>query len=103
MLKPAVTAPATFQIEPLDLKLGREELSKTIKKHDPSRIAAKKLKVFISQGEANALVTREQILKFAEAIREAGVKNVHHEIPPGRGGLDTVSFVKALDCYAEPE
>ncbi len=61
------------------------------------------MKVFISQGEADTLVTAEELRKFAEAIREAGVKNVRLESHSGRGGLDAASLVKALDWFAEPE
>lgn len=81
----------------------REHLTKSIETYDPSRTAVKKLRVFISQGEADTLVTGEELRKFAEAIREAGVKNVRLESHSGRGGLDAASFVQALDWFAEPE
>lgn len=81
----------------------REHLTKSIETYDPSRTAVKKLKVFISQGEADTLVTGEELRKFAEAIREAGVKNVRLESHSGRGGLDAAGFAQALDWFAEPE
>ncbi len=80
----------------------REHLTKSIETYDPSRTAVKKLKVFISQGEADTLVTGEELRKFAEAIREAGVKNVRLESHSGRGGLDAAGFAQALDWFAEP-
>ena len=81
----------------------REHLTKSIETYDPSRTAVKKLRVFISQGEQDNLVTKEETLKHAEAIREAGVKEVRHEIHTGRGGLDNAALTQALEWFEQPE
>jgi hypothetical protein len=81
----------------------REHLTKSIETYDPSRTAVKKLKVFISQGEADTLVTGEELRKFAEAIREAGVKEVRLESHSGRGGLDSAALTQALEWFEQAE
>jgi len=83
--------------------LKREDITKSVRVFRPSRSALKKLKVFVSQGENDHFVSKEQSLKQAEAIREAGVEEVRHEIHSGRGGLDAASLGLALDWFAEPE
>jgi hypothetical protein len=47
--------------------------------------------------------TKAQSLEEAQEIREAGVKEVRHEVHPRRGGMDAASLAKALDWFAEPE
>lgn len=81
----------------------REHLTKSIETYDPSRTAVKKLKVFISQGEADTLVTGEELRKFAEAIREAGVKNVRLESHSGGGGLNPAALTQALEWFEQAE
>ncbi len=80
-----------------------QDITKSISTFSPSKSAVKKLKVYVSYGEKDFYVTKAQSLEEAEEIREAGVKEVRHEIHPGRGGMDAASLVKALDWFAEPE
>lgn len=83
--------------------LKREDITKSVRVFRPSKSALKKLKVFVSQGENDHFVSKGQSLKQAEAIREAGVEEVRHEVHPGRGGLVAASLGLALDWFAEPQ
>lgn len=83
--------------------LKREDITKSVRVFRPSRSALKKMKVFVSQGENDHFVSKAQSLKEAEAIREAGVDEVRHEIHSGRGGLNADSLAQALEWFVEPE
>jgi hypothetical protein len=78
-----------------------QDITKSISTFSPSKIAVKNLKVYISQGEKDFYATKAQSRAEAEEIREAGVKEVRHEVHPGRGGMDATSLGKALDWFAE--
>ena len=80
-----------------------QDITKSVKTFSPSKSAVRDLKVYISQGEKDFYATKAQSLAEAEEIREAGVKDVRHEVHPGRGGMDAASLGKALDWFAEPE
>ncbi len=80
-----------------------QDITKSVKTFSPSKSAVRDLKVYISQGEKDFYATKAQSLAEAEEIREAGVKDVRHEVHPGRGGMDAASLAKALDWFAEPE
>lgn len=80
-----------------------QDLTKSIKTFSPSKNAIRNMKVFIAHGEKDFYATKAQSLEEAQEIREAGVKEVRHEVHPGRGGMDAASLVKALDWFAEPE
>ena len=80
-----------------------QDITKSVKTFSPSKSAVRDLKVYISQGEKDFYATKAQSLAEAEEIREAGVKDVRHEVHPGRGGMDPASLGKALDWFAEPE
>jgi len=83
--------------------LKREDFKKSVRVFAPSKSVVKKLKVYVSQGEQDTYVTKAESLKQADAIREQGVKEVRHEIHPGRGGLDAASLEKAMEWFAETE
>lgn len=78
-----------------------QDITKTISTFSPSKSAIRDMKVYISQGEKDFYATKAQSLAEAEEIREAGVKDVRHEVHPGRGGMDATSLGKALDWFAE--
>ena len=80
-----------------------QDITKSVKTFSPSKSAVRDLKVYISHGEKDFYATKAQSLAEAEEIREAGVKEVRHEVHPGRGGMDAASLGKALDWFAEPE
>lgn len=80
-----------------------QDLTKSIKTFSPSKNAIRNMKVFIAHGEKDFYATKAQSLEEAQEIREAGVKEVRHEVHPGRGGMDAASLVKALNWFAEPE
>jgi hypothetical protein len=80
-----------------------QDLTKSIDTFSPSKSAVRKMKVYVSQGEKDFYATKAQSLAETEEIREAGVKEVLHEVHPGRGGMDAASLAKALDWFMEPE
>lgn len=80
-----------------------QDLTKSIKTFSPSKNAIRNMKVFIAHGEKDFYATKAQSLEEAQEMREAGVKEVRHEVHPGRGGMDAASLLKALDWFAEPE
>lgn len=80
-----------------------QDLTKSIKTFSPSKNAIRNMKVYIAHGEKDFYASKTQSLEEAQEIREAGVKEVRHEVHPGRGGLDAGSLAKALDWFAEPE
>lgn len=80
-----------------------QDLTKSIKTFSPSKSAIRDMKVYVAHGEKDFYATKAQSLAETEEIREAGVKEVRHEVHPGRGGMDAASLGKALDWFAEPE
>lgn len=80
-----------------------QDLTKSIKTFSPSKNAIRNLKVYIAHGEKDFFAMKAQSLEEAQEIREAGVKEVRHEVHPRRGGMDAASLAKALDWFAEPE
>lgn len=91
-----------FDIQGIFLSsLKFQDITKSVKTFSPSKTVIKNLKVYISQGEKDFYATKTQSLTEAEEIREAGVKEVRHEMHPGRGGMDAASLGKALDWFAE--
>jgi hypothetical protein len=83
--------------------LKREDITKSMRVFRPSKSVVRKLRVFVSHGERDTHVSKAQSLEQAEAVRQAGVKEVRHEIHSGRGGMDAAALAKALDWFAEPE
>jgi hypothetical protein len=47
--------------------------------------------------------TKAQSITEADEIRELGVKEVRHEVHPGRGGMDAGGLEKALDWFGQEE
>ena len=80
-----------------------QDITKSVKTFSPSKNAIRNLKVYISQGEKDFYATKAQSLTEAEEIREAGVKDVRHEVHPGKGGMDAASLTKALEWFEEAE
>jgi hypothetical protein len=80
-----------------------QDLTKSIKTFSPLKSAVRKMKVYVSHGEKDFYASKAQSLEEAQEIREAGVKEVRHEVHPGRGGMDAASLAKALDWFMEPE
>jgi hypothetical protein len=61
------------------------------------------MKVYIAHGEKDTYMTKAQRLEETQEIHEADVKEVRHEVHPGRGGMDAASLAKALDWFTDPE
>lgn len=83
--------------------LKREELGKSIRLFDPSKTKVKRVKVFVSHGEQDTFVTKQQSLEQTDAIRKAGLENVRHEIHGGRGWMDAAALGTALAWFEENE
>lgn len=83
--------------------LKRENFNESIRTFRPSRSKIKHLKVFVSHGEEDGMVSGEASLEQTEAIREAGLKEVRHESHPGRTGVDPDSLASALDWFSTEE
>jgi len=80
-----------------------QDITKSVKTFSPSKNAIRNLKAYISQGEKDFYATKAQSLAEAEEIREAGVKDVRHEVHPGKGGMDAASLTKALEWFEQAE
>ena len=80
-----------------------QDLTKSIKTFSPSKTVVNKMKVFVSHGEKDFYATKAQSITEADEIRELGVKEVRHEVHPGRGGMDAVGLEKALDWFGQEE
>ncbi len=83
--------------------LKRESLTRSMETFGPSKMKVKKLRVFVSHGTEDSMVSEEDSLAQTELIREAGIKDVRHEKHDGRGGADPASLKLALDWFEEPE
>ncbi len=94
---------ADFDVQGIFLSsLKWQDVTKSIDTFSPSKSAVRKMKVYVSHGEKDFYATKTQSLAETDEIREAGVKEVRHEVHPGRGGMDAASLTKALDWFAEP-
>lgn len=80
-----------------------QDLTKSIKTFSPSKTVVNNMKVFVSHGEKDFYATKAQSITEADEIRELGVKEVRHEVHPGRGGMDAVGLEKALDWFGQEE
>ncbi len=80
-----------------------QDLTKSIKTFSPSKTVVNKMKVFVSHGEKDFYATKAQSITETDEIREIGVKEVRHEVHPGRGGMDVVGLDKALDWFGQEE
>lgn len=83
--------------------LKRESITRSVEAFGPSKIKLKKIKVFVSHGSDDNMVSEEASLAQSELIREAGIQDVRHENHDGRGGVDPKSFTKALEWFEEAE
>jgi hypothetical protein len=83
--------------------LKREELGKSIRLFDPSKTKVKRVKVFVSHGEQDTFVTKQQSLEQTDAIRKSGLENVRHEIHTGRGWMDPAALDTALAWFGQNE
>jgi hypothetical protein len=80
----------------------REEFTRSIREFDPSKIQMKRMRVFICHGEQDTFVTEEESLEQAEAVKQAEIENVRHEVHPGRGWIDDEALTMALSWFEEP-
>jgi hypothetical protein len=83
--------------------LKREEITKSVETFSPSKMKVKKLKVFVSLGKDDSMVAEADSILQAEAIREAGIKEVRHETHSGRTGVDAESLGKAIEWFETEE
>ena len=81
--------------------LRREDFTESIEKFNPLKMTMKKLKVFVSYGSQDKLVSKKDNLAETEAIREAGLKILRREVHAGRSGIDAKSLAAALDWFEE--
>ena len=82
--------------------LRNSEFEKAIDTFRPSRADMRDLKVFVAHGTGDRLVTKDTSLKQTELIREAGLKNVSHEMNDGWGGPEWEGLGKAIKWFEEP-
>lgn len=83
--------------------LKREELTKSVETFAPSKSKLKKVKIFVSQGNNDGMVSQEESTKQSEKLRKAGAKNVQYEIHQGRTGIDAPSLEKAIEWFEATE
>jgi len=82
--------------------LRNAEFGEAIDTFRPSRADMRELKVFVAHGTGDRLVTKETSLKQTELIREAGLKEVRHEMNDGWGGAEAGSLDAAIRWFDEP-
>jgi len=80
-----------------------EDFGKSIRTFNPSKLKVKRTKVFVSHGSKDFMTTETESKKAAEAIRNAGVKELRHDLHEGQGGVDPDSLAKALEWFNDPE
>jgi hypothetical protein len=81
--------------------LKREEFGKSIRLFEPSKTKVKRVKVFVSHGAQDTFVPEKQSLEQTEAIKDAGLEDVRHEIHAGRGWMDPAALGTALGWFGE--
>lgn len=83
--------------------LRNSDFEESIDAFRPARAEIRALKIFVAHGTGDRLVTKDTSLKQTELIREAGLKNVRHEMNDGWGGPEWEALGKAIRWFEEPE
>lgn len=83
--------------------LKNSDFKESIDAFRPTRAEIRALKVFVAHGTGDRLVTKDTSLKQTELIREAGLKNVRHEMNDGWGGPEWEALGMAIRWFEEPE
>jgi hypothetical protein len=63
----------------------------------------KAIPVFLCAGKSDPLVSREDMLRVENSMRQAGFKNIRVETYPGGHHLDFAAFQSALEWFAPPK